>query len=104
MRYGILLGLAIGFLLLLDVGQRIHMITVGYEIEHLVKVRRDLGRLNRQLIIERETLSAPDRIERIAIRTLRMKIPDPEQIVYVGGDAPSGEPAKPGPAVTVVRN
>ncbi len=84
MRYWILAGLLVASFLVLDIGQRIHMISLGYEREQLVEMRRNLERVHRELLIERETLSALDRIERIAIRSLGMKRPGSRQIVHVG--------------------
>ena len=103
MRYWISLGLLVGLVLLLDIGQRIHMITLGYEIEQLVKVQRDVQRLNKELIIEKETLSAPDRIERIAMESLGMKIPDDGQVIYVGILRPNDRSPEPGSKMTLVR-
>lgn len=104
MRYGILLCVVIGFFLLLDVGQRIHMITVGYEIEQLLTMRRDLRRVNKELTIERETLTAPDRIEQIALHSLNMTFPAEGQIVYVGESAPPEEAPDPDSGTTLVRS
>lgn len=84
MRRLICIGLLVGSLLLLDIGQRIHMITVGYEIEQLKKNQQDIQRVHKELLIERETLSSLDRIERIAIQTLGMRRPLAGQIIEVG--------------------
>jgi len=103
-RYWLLLGVLVGSLLLLDIGHRVHMITLGYEIEQLTVMRRNLERINKELLIERETLVALDRVERIAVRSLGMKRPDPGQVIHV--DVLPEKPEDPGekPGMTLVRN
>jgi cell division protein FtsL len=83
MRRVILIGTVVAGLLLLDTQQRIHMITLGYEIEQLKKTERDFHQANKELLIEQEALSSLDRIERIAIQDLKMVRPDTGQIVHV---------------------
>jgi cell division protein FtsL len=103
-RYWLLLGLLIGSLLLLDIGHRVHMITLGYEIEQLTAMRRGLERTNKELLIEKETLLSLDRVERIAVRSLGMKRPKPGQVIHV--DVLPKKPERPGgkPGMTLVRN
>lgn len=103
MRRLICIGLLVGGLLLLDIGQRIHMITLGYEIEQLKKNHQDFQRVHKELLIERETLSSLDRVERIAIQTLGMRRPLAGQIIEVG-TLPKGPSTPPGPqTIRVVR-
>jgi len=103
MRGPILIGLLVGGLLLLDIGQRIHMITLGYEIEQLKKNHQDFERAHKELLIERETLSSLDRVERIAIQTLGMIRPEAGQIIEVG-TLPKGPSTPQGPqTIKVVR-
>jgi cell division protein FtsL len=70
-------------LLLLDIQQRVHMITLGYEIEQLKKKEHELQKAHKELLIEHEALSSLDRIERIAVRDLGMIRPESGQVVHV---------------------
>jgi cell division protein FtsL len=82
-------------LLFLDIGQRVHMITLGYEIERLQKTHQELKKTRQELLVERETLSSLDRIERIAVQRLGMKRPESGQIVQVVvEEIPSGVSAR----------
>ena len=83
MKYWVFIGILVAVLLLLDIGQRIHMINLGYEIEQLSRTHRDIERRHKELLIERETLSSLDRIEQIAVKQLGMKQPDYGQFINV---------------------
>ncbi len=104
MRYWVLAALLVGSLLLLEIGQRVHMITLGIEIEQLQGMHQDLRRSQKELLIERETLSALDRIEKIAHESLGMTKPGADQIVYVDILPEGTPPPEKGPAITLVRN
>ena len=73
-------GLAVVALILLDVRQHVRIISLGYEIESLNQERDRLKNLNRELLIESETLSALDRIEGIAVSRLGMRKPEEGQV------------------------
>lgn len=88
MRQWLLIVLVVAGLLLLDVGQRIHMINLGYEIEQLIGKHRDLQKIHKELLVERETLSSLNRIEPIAVQQLGMRRPEPGQVIQVY--SPSG--------------
>ncbi len=83
MKYWFFFGIVVAGLLILDIGQRVHMINLGYEIEQHLKTHRDLKKVHKELLIERGTLSSLDRIERIAIQRLGMKRPEHEQVIQV---------------------
>jgi cell division protein FtsL len=87
--------LVIASLLLLDIGQRIHMIHLGYEIEQLLETHSDLERVHKELLIEKGTLSSLDRIERIAKTRLGMKRPEEGRVIRVRvlqkDEPPSGD-------------
>ena len=104
MRYWLLLGLLAGSLLLLDIGHRVHMITLGYEIEELTGMRRNLERIHKELLIEKETLVALDRVERIAVRSLGMKRPGPGQVIPVDILPKTPEEPEGKSNLTLVRN
>jgi cell division protein FtsL len=76
-------GVIVCMLLVLYVWQRVNVIRVGYEVEHLKKEKARLVKLNDMLKIEVATLSAPARIERIATSRLGMRTPDDMQVVLV---------------------
>jgi cell division protein FtsL len=80
------LVLLFGFIvlvLMLYVGGKVQIMRLGYQIDELEKQKRDLERRNRSLQIEASSLSAPGRIEEIAIKRLGMVRPVKENIVVV---------------------
>ena len=66
--------------LLIYVWQRVDFIRLSYRVEELAKERKQMQETNRQLTIERSSLLAPDRIERLARRQLGMVDPTPEEV------------------------
>lgn len=85
-----ILGGAILVLAFLTLWQRNQMIHIGYEIEQLQRERAALLQTQKELLIEAESLSAMERIERIAVEQLEMNRPLSEQRVYVKAlDEPS---------------
>lgn len=79
----IALGGGILLLVFLSLSQRNQMARIGYEIEHLQEKKKELVRIRKELFAEAETLSAVDRIEQVAMEQLGMKVPRPQQRVYV---------------------
>lgn len=77
------LGGGILILAFLSLWQRNQMVRIGYEIETLQEQKKELVRIRKELLAEAETLSAVDRIEQIAMEQLGMKVPRPQQRVYV---------------------
>jgi len=73
------------------VWQRNAMIQIGYETEALQQQKHRLLRHQKELIAEIASLSAAERIERIALEKLHMKSPAPGQRVYVASRE-QGEP------------
>ena len=69
--------------LLLYVGGKVKIVKLGYQIEALEREKRELERANRSLLIESSSLSAPARIEEIAIKRLGMVRPEKENVVMV---------------------
>jgi cell division protein FtsL len=69
--------------LMLYVGGKVQIMRLGYQIEELEKQKRDLERRNRSLQIEASSLSAPGRIEEIAVKRLGMVRPAKENVVVV---------------------
>ncbi|HIE65049.1 MAG: cell division protein FtsL [Nitrospira sp.] len=79
----IALGGGILILAFLSLWQRNQMVRIGYEIGRLQVQKKELVRIRKELFAEAETLSAMDRIEQIAMEQLGMKVPRPQQRVYV---------------------
>ena len=69
--------------LMLYVGGKVQIMRLGYQIEELDTQKRDLERMNRALQIEASSLSAPGRIEEIAVKRLGMIRPSKENVVVV---------------------
>ncbi|HTN43723.1 MAG TPA: cell division protein FtsL [Nitrospiria bacterium] len=76
--------------ILLDIWQHVHIVTMGYEVEQAQQKRKELQQIHQQLLVEAETLSALDRIERIAVTKLGMIKPQEGQVVLVQKGTPSG--------------
>ena len=79
--------------------QHFEMIRIGYRMEELRLERERLVKIQRQLFLERASLTSPDRIESIAIRQLGMTRPSVSQIVVMetyGGLDEAGYPDFPG--------
>jgi cell division protein FtsL len=79
----VLLSGLVVLVLMLYVGGKVQIVRLGYQIDELEKQKRDLERMNRSLQIEASSLSAPGRIEGIAINRLGMVRPSKENIVVV---------------------
>ncbi len=69
--------------LMIYVGGKVQIMRLGYQIDELEKQKRDLERANRALQIEASSLSAPGRIEEIAVKRLGMTRPAKDGIVVV---------------------
>jgi cell division protein FtsL len=69
--------------LMVYVGGKVQIMRLGYQIDELEKQKRDLERMNRSLQIEASSLSAPGRIEEIAVKRLGMVRPAKENVVVV---------------------
>ncbi len=62
------------------------MVRLGYDIQGMQLQKEKLVSLHKKLLIEVESLSAPDRIEEIAVRQLSMSLPAPSERIYVRGE------------------
>jgi cell division protein FtsL len=69
--------------LMVYVGGKVQIMRLGYHIDELEKQKRALERRNRSLQIEASSLSAPGRIEEIAVKRLGMVRPAKENVVVV---------------------
>jgi cell division protein FtsL len=80
--------------------QHFSLLSNGYEVERLQRERAQHVEIQRKLQLEIETLLAPERIEEIAIKQLRMVPPSPGSTVVIERVEPA---ARPGKAVVVSR-
>jgi cell division protein FtsL len=78
-----LAALAVIGLLLLYVWERVDIVRVGYETEHLKAQKIILQREHDELRVRVSTLTAPDRIARAASERLGMMPPQQGQVVLV---------------------
>jgi len=63
--------------------QHFEMIQNGYRMEEQRREREYLIQIQRQLSLEKASLSSPDRIETIATRELGMVVPSKDQFVVI---------------------
>jgi len=63
--------------------QHFEMIRIGYRVEELRMTRERLVRIERQLKLERASLTSLDRIEAIATERLGLRPPSVSQVVVV---------------------
>jgi cell division protein FtsL len=78
----VIAGIAV-IALMTYVGGKVQIMRLGYEIHDLEKRKQDLERSNKALQIEASSLSAPARIEEIAMKRLGMMRPPKENVVVV---------------------
>ena len=86
-------GLFVVLLLLpfLSLWQRARMTRLGYEIQEMQHHKKKLMKLNKELLIEVESLNALDRIEEKAMTQLLMRPAGPGERIYIGRESePSG--------------
>ena len=91
-------SVAIGGLLVLvllfSAWQHFELVRHGYLMERLQQERAAEEEINRHLKLEIETLRSPSRIERIAIKDLRLVEPTAEQPIVIERVAAPAPPAK----------
>ena len=81
-RWMLIGGFLVG-VLLFSAWQHFVLLQHGYQFEELQQQRVELEEINRKLRLEIETLTAPQRIERIAIDKLHMVPAAPEASVVI---------------------
>ncbi|MBI3811767.1 MAG: cell division protein FtsL [Nitrospirae bacterium] len=79
----VLIGAVVVMIILLDIWQHVHIVTMGYEVELARQKQKELQQSHKQLLVEVETLSALDRIEKIAMTRLGMIKPKDGQMILV---------------------
>ena len=80
--------------------QHYQWIQYGYRIEEAQKKKQQMAEIERQLRLERASLSNPQRIDSIARKQLGMVVPAPGQLVTFNAHAPLTipKPLPPQPA------
>ena len=63
--------------------QHFEMIRIGYRVEELRLEREHLLKIQRELKLERASLTSPDRVEAIAIQQLGLNHPSVSQVVVI---------------------
>lgn len=76
---------------ILYVGEKVRIVSLGYQIEALQRERQALERANGSLRIEAASLSSAGRIEEIAIKRLGMIRPPKENVVVVRNRPKDGD-------------
>ncbi|MEX2271708.1 MAG: cell division protein FtsL [Vicinamibacterales bacterium] len=92
-RWMLIGGFLVG-VLLFSAWQHFVLLRHGYQVEQLHREQAELEEVNRKLRLEIETLTAPARIERIAIEKLHMVAPKPDESVIIERVAPAAPAGK----------
>ena len=92
-RWMLIGGFLVG-VLLFSAWQHFVLLRHGYQVEQLERERAELEEVSRKLQLEIETLTAPSRIEAIAIDELRMVAPGSDNSVIIERVTPSSPAGK----------
>jgi cell division protein FtsL len=65
------------------VWSRVQVTGLDYEISQMESSLRDLQQDTSNLRLEAASLSSPERIERVARKELKLRLPSPEQVITV---------------------
>ena len=76
-------------MVLLSSWQHFEIVRNGYDVQKLERARVDAVALNRKLRLEVETLRSPQRLERIALRDLDMRMPSVKDTLVIERASPS---------------
>ena len=68
--------------------QQYRWIQAGYEIESAQKQRTELAEFQKQLVVQRNTLASPERVDRIARTRLGMTVAAPGQALTLATGLP----------------
>lgn len=77
------------FSVLFYIGIHVQVMELGYKINSLQKIHDQLVSENKTMSVEVSFLKSPERLEKIAIEQLGLKVPEEKQFVYF--NAPSAE-------------
>lgn len=88
-----LLGFVLLAALVWSATRPFELILVGYELERMRGAKAELERINRHLRLEQATLTAPQRLQDLAIRELGLVMPTPADLVVVERVTPPAPPS-----------
>ena len=83
------IGVFLVCVMLFSAWQHFEQLRYGYQLEQLQRDRAAEAELNGHLRLEVETLSAPDRIEQLAVEELGMVTPGPAETAVIERVAPA---------------
>ncbi len=83
------LGVVIFLFLMIFVWQSFAFVRGGYELESARNDQKALQEWNRQLRVEHAALADPQRIDSLARHELGLAMPQPDQVIRLGVDAPA---------------
>jgi cell division protein FtsL len=88
------IGVFLVAVLLFSAWQHFELLRHGYRIEEMQRERAAEEEVNRQLLLEIETLRAPRRIEKIATEQLHLVAPSRDQAIVIERVTPAAPPEK----------
>jgi cell division protein FtsL len=91
--WAVALGVLFVGVLLFSGWQRVELLQYGYRVEQMQKERGEAAAINRHLRLEIETLKAPQRIEALATRDLRLVAPATGSAIVIQRVVPPDPPA-----------
>jgi cell division protein FtsL len=92
-------------LVLLFVWERVDVVRVGYQVERLKTKKIEVQRIHDELEMKFSTLTAPERIAKVATEKLGMMPPQKGQVVVIQRHSSPASPAEPEPTqVRVAQN
>jgi cell division protein FtsL len=91
-RRSMALGVLFVAVLLFSGWQRVELLQHGYRLEQMQQRRGEEEEANRHLRLEIETLRAPQRIEALATRRLRMVAPEADSAIVIERVVPTDPP------------
>jgi cell division protein FtsL len=86
------IGVFLVAVLLFSAWQHFELLRHGYRIEEMQRERAAEEEVNRQLLLEIETLRAPRRIEKIATEQLHLVAPSRDQAIVIERVTPAAPP------------
>jgi cell division protein FtsL len=88
------IGTVLVLVLMFSAWQHFELLRHGYRLEQMQRERAVEEEVNRHLRLERETLRAPQRIEKLATERLGMVAPEADEAVILERVTPSDAPTK----------
>jgi cell division protein FtsL len=88
------IGTVLVLVLMFSAWQHFELLRHGYRLEQMQRERSVEEEVNRHLLLELETLRAPQRIEKLATERLDMVAPGAEEAIVLERVTPSEPPTK----------